>query len=132
MKLPGMKLYVYGSDGRGIEHPENIIFKSRMGFDDYKKEISGHAVYIRLTAHDGYSLSVWEALSHGSEVIWNYPSVCCHFISADEKALISKMPEVKDLCFKRDLYRNLNSINWIKQHFNRETILATFIDKMIN
>lgn len=127
-KLPQIKLYVYGTDGSGLEHSENIVFKGWINSIDYNKEISNHSVYIRLTEHDGFSLSVLDALSKGSEVMWNYPLELCHLISFSSEMFRVKVKEIEKLCNERNLSRNQEAMLWVEKYFNREQILSTFIN----
>lgn len=130
-KLPDIKLFIYGTNGDGFEKTDNVFYKGWMPSLDYKKEISNHSICIRLTEHDGYSMSVIEALSNGSEVIWNYPLEHCHYVSDNTDELVAKIIEISGLFIKRNYARNHDAENWIRQNFDPDKILRTFIEKII-
>jgi len=129
-KLPDIKLFIYGTDGVGFENIDNVFYKGWMPSADYKKEISNHSIFIRLTEHDGYSMSVLEALGNGSEVIWNHPLENCHYVAGDHDDLLHKMNEIKSLFNKRNLARNHEGEIWVRQHLSPEKILRNFIDRI--
>jgi len=130
-KLPVTKLFVYGTDGSGFEKIDNVFYKGWMTSADYNKEISNHAIYIRLAMHDGYSMSVLEALGNGSEVIWNYPMEYCHYVSGNSDELATKIVEISRLFTNRNHDRNHDAETLIRQNFNPGKILSSFIEKII-
>ncbi|HOY32082.1 MAG TPA: glycosyltransferase [Bacteroidales bacterium] len=128
--LPDTKLYIYGTDGAGFEKTGNVFYKEWMPMVDYKREISNHAVYIRLSQHDGFSMSVLEALASGCEVIWNHPLKDCHYLQGNEKELTALICEIKKTIINRDQFRNKDSANRIRERFGKEKVLQAFIDKI--
>ena len=129
--LPNSKLFVYGCNGKNIEATENIIFKGWLNPSDYQKEIGQHPIFIRLTEHDGFSLSVLDALSHGAEVIWNYPITTGYLVERNSESVFEKFIEIKKRLEERKLERNFEAINWVTKAFNKETIIENYIKSII-
>ncbi|MHA1665540.1 MAG: hypothetical protein ACTSVW_06875 [Candidatus Njordarchaeales archaeon] len=51
---------------------KNLIFKSRVPFEEMKYIYARTKCFLRLTKHDGLSLSVLESLFYKLQVIWTY------------------------------------------------------------
>jgi hypothetical protein len=83
-------------------------------------------IFIRLAEHDGFALSVLEALSAGSEVIWKYPHPNCHQLSNVQ----ANFDEVLALVKARNLQRNQDNIAYIAANFQKEIVLSNFIQEL--
>ncbi len=52
--------------------PNNVMLLPRMSFDAVQKLMAKTKVFLRLTKHDGLSLSVLEAMNNACQVLWTY------------------------------------------------------------
>jgi hypothetical protein len=91
-KFPGVMFLVAGHRGGGPffrEAPTSVRF---LGVTDGIPEIVWNSVqaYVRLTAHDGLSLMVIEALARGKQVVWNTAYPGCLF-AADAAGVAKKV-----------------------------------------
>jgi hypothetical protein len=130
LTFPEIKFVVAGSTGQLLKDvPSNVDFWGWIDKVTMQKLQSESAIFIRFTEHDGYSLSVFEALAHGSEVIWNKEVPNVHNISTIAEGI--KMLESVIIALQnRNLSRNLDSIDYISNHFNRHMVNRQFVDQL--
>lgn len=131
IKLPDVPFYIVGSNGNNlIDIPKNVIFKGWVDHQEMKKYQREIPIFIRLTEHDGFSLSVLEAFAFGAEVIWTQPHELVHHISSNlfEVAFENAHQKILENEFKP----NLNNINYIKDNFQKLDVLNKLIKKMEN
>lgn len=81
--LPHIDFNLYGLvEGQTLSGPSNI--KVRTWTSDFTPFLEQSTVVYRPVRHDGLSLTVLEALSHGRHVVWSYPLTgCIHAASTD-------------------------------------------------
>jgi glycosyltransferase involved in cell wall biosynthesis len=124
---PEIPFIIAGSDGVGIiDIPENVQFKGWLNATEMKILRDASPIFIRLAEHDGFALSVLEALSAGSEVIWKYPHPQCHQLSNIQEDFDKVVALVK----ARNLERNQDNIAYIAKNFQREVVLNNFIQEL--
>lgn len=128
-RFPEVVFTIVGSNGRGIDHTSNVIFKGWcMEMDKLRKE---NAIFIRLTEHDGNALSVLEALSYGQEVIWNYPGEKCHFVH-DYVSTEKKLSELILKIEKRGMIASSENIEYVNLNYSKEKILNNFKNTILH
>jgi glycosyltransferase involved in cell wall biosynthesis len=128
---PDVPFYIVGSNGNDLNDiPKNVIFKGWVDHQEMKKYQREIPIFIRLTEHDGFSLSVLEAFAFGAEVIWTQPHELVHHISSNlfEVAFENAHQKILENEFKP----NLNNINYIKDNFQKLDVLNKLIKKMEN
>lgn len=125
-EYPTDAFHIIGTNGNDFTPPKNVKFHGWVSKDRVNELLDQYPIFIRLTKHDGYSLSVLEALGNGNEVIWNYPHSQTSMASSKEE-LIKKYSLLKNKLNFNSLKRNQENITWIKENLNRERILTKFI-----
>ncbi len=82
--LPQIDFNLYGlPEGQSLSGPPNIIVHNWT--NNFTPLLEQATVVYRPVRHDGLSLTVLEALSHGRHVVWTYPLPgCIHAPSTDE------------------------------------------------
>lgn len=129
IQFPETRFLVAGSEGNNLgEIPANVQFLGWLSPDEMKKLRSKSAIFYRLAEHDGFALSVLEAFSEGSEVVWNYPHANGHLFEKENSA--NQLKSLISLINNRQLKRNQSNIDYIKNHFKREIILQTIIHQL--
>jgi hypothetical protein len=124
---PEIPFIIAGSDGVGIiDIPKNVQFKGWLNDKEMKVLRDSSPIFIRLAEHDGFALSVLEALSAGNEVIWKYPHPLCHQLSNVQE----DFNEVVALVKARNLERNKVNIAYIAKNFQRDVVLNNFIEEL--
>lgn len=126
---PEKTFHVIGTDGSTLEKFPNIVYHGWLNAAEVKKLLNQHAIFIRFTKHDGYSLSVMEAIANGNHVFWNYPHEAVNFVKDAEQLKVKLAELLNDS--NQPLKRNVNGINWAKQNLDKNAILKNFIDTLI-
>ena len=88
-----------------------------------------HAVFLRLTEHDGCSLSVLQAMSMGAEVCWTFPYKNTHH-TPDLESLKSKFAGLCTQIQDRNLQPNLEVRNFVLAAFQKEKVVRGYIRKI--
>lgn len=128
IKHSDVLFYIAGTTGEKLEQLPNIKFLGWVNDGKMKELREQLPIFIRMPEHDGYSLSVLEALSCGNEVIWTMPHEQCHLADQNNaRDLFNK--SINDLKV-RVLTRNKNNISFIRNNFSREKILSKFLNKL--
>lgn len=125
-KNPKISFYIAGTNGEGLSKRDNVKFLGWISEKQMSELQKKTPVCMRLPQHDGYSLTVIEALSCGNEVIWTMPHEQCHHLKDIEAADII-FKKVIDNFRERDLWRNENNIFFVKNNFSREKVLEIFV-----
>lgn len=123
---PNIIFNIVGTDCINQEIPDNIKCHGWVSKNEIKKLMAKNPIIIRLTDHDGYALSVLEAIANGNYVIWNYPHPQVYYTNpkTDLKPVFDEtIKNIKQLKFKK----NSKNIEWAKKNLNKEKILSNFI-----
>ena len=120
-------LYVMGTDGEGLEKLPNITFLGWVDKDEVVEQYKKSPIFIRMTEHDGYSLSIMEALSFGLEIIWNNTHERTNFAN-NTKELKDSIIQLKDKIKSRSFKSNTENQNWVKENLNRNEVLKNYIE----
>ena len=127
---PDIPITVVGSEGDGMEKFSNVTFMGWVDADKMLHLFKSHAVYVRLTAHDGKSFAVAQALSAGCEVIWTYEYYQCYHLSRNGSQLIQKIDELEMAVRNRGLKPNQENIAHSKKSYERSIVLSNLVDKI--
>lgn len=127
---PDLPITVVGSLGKGLGDYPNIQFLGWVSAEEMLNLFRSHAVYVRLTEHDGKSFAVAQALSAGCEVIWTYKYFCCHLLPRDGALLIEKMNELEAQVKARNLRPNEENIAHSHNSYARSIVLKRLVAKI--
>lgn len=129
-KYPSTKIHIVGSSGNKIDTlSENIIFHGWVDKNKMEELFHQNAIFVRLTEHDGNSLSVIEALANGNEVIWSQPHDMTNLannLDQFEKKVLELQKEITE----RDFKANIRNIGWARENANKEMVLKKLIEKI--
>lgn len=132
---PNLEITVIGSTGADLESYKNVNFIGWVDPNQVSELMMTHPIFLRLTEHDGKSVSVSEALGKGAEVIWNYPSPCCHTIELNAHQLIQKVEVIVEQIEKRGMLPNADNIDYAKASLSRDKVMSDFVNgfqKLLN
>jgi glycosyltransferase involved in cell wall biosynthesis len=93
------------------------------------EELRNAPIFLRMTEHDGFSVSVIEALSVGAEVVWTHPSECIHYVRNDEE-MNHTLAEVIKLIEARNGIPNNETIEFCNKTYNRHHLMVTYLDEL--
>jgi glycosyltransferase involved in cell wall biosynthesis len=120
---------VLGTKGIDKKSPDNVNFLGWVNSDQVQEHLNSCPIYIRLTMHDGYSLSVMEAIANGNYVLWNNPHSQC-VVTNEDVDLIEKFEELKQKVVANRLQRSVINMEWAKQNLNKSLILSKFVNTL--
>ena len=128
--FPEIQFNIIGTDGEGKELLQNIVFHGWIDEFKVNQLMRESPIFIRLTKHDGNSVSVFEALGNGCEVIWSYPNEKS-YLATDSNELISVLEDLVLSIRARNFTPNQNNFHFVKDNYNKEVILSNYI-KVLN
>ncbi|MDX2360089.1 MAG: hypothetical protein QNK23_04745 [Crocinitomicaceae bacterium] len=129
-KFPDLEFTIVGSEGEGLTAPNNVSFLGWISEDELFELMCKHAIFLRLTEHDGKAISVSQALGAGCEVVWTYAMDNCHQVTKGDEDLIRKIDELINLLKNRGLTPNKTNIAFAKETLNRKEVMTNFVAKL--
>jgi len=127
--FPHTSFHIVGTLGINFETPKNVKFYGWINKKKMDELRQIHPIFIRLTQHDGYSLSVMEALANGNEVIWNNPHSQCNFVS-NKKDIVPLLKNIQQKLIENNNSLNKSNINWVKDNLQKEKVLTNFVNQI--
>jgi glycosyltransferase involved in cell wall biosynthesis len=124
-----MIFHVIGSDGKDLDAPENIIFHGWISQEEVVALMKKTAIFVRITKHDGNSMSVVEALGNGCEVIWSYPNEKT-YLATNSDELISTLENLKIQIEQKGLIPNRSNFEYVSENFKKEIIIGNYIKEI--
>lgn len=122
---PSIPFTVFGVSSTSYAIPANVKLMGWQPSDVVLETIKNTPIFLRLTEHDGFSVSVIEALALGTEVLMTLPSPWTRLVNKEN--LISKFSEVCSMVetnqFKPNLALRENSM----EVFNKSNVLKEYI-----
>lgn len=129
--FPEVNFHIVGTKGKQFKAYKNIKFYGWIAQTEFEILRSKHPIFIRLTKHDGYALSILEALANGNEVLWNYPHPKCHYLDIS-KNIINSFKEILALVERNEYLPNASNIEWVKEHLSKSKVLGNFVCKLMS
>ncbi len=128
--FPEVDFHVYGTKNSDYALTNNVHCYSWQPEEVLHKKMNESAVFLRLTKHDGYSVSVIEAMSLGCEVLAIYPFEKAHVVTQETylSTFAKVIQEVKD----RELTPNVNIKTYYRQRFKKDNVLANMYNELKN
>lgn len=124
-ELPECRFYVAGMDSKRHEAPSNIIFLGWV--QDMTTAFAKACITLRIPLHDGFAFFVLESLLYGRYVLHSQPFHLTSHVKND-KDIISGIRQYMDLFQKGELQKNIEGIDYVKNHFTREKVLKPIVD----
>jgi glycosyltransferase involved in cell wall biosynthesis len=126
---PEIPFYIVGSDGIDLlDIPPNVEFRGWVNHSEMQVLQSQTPIFIRLTEHDGFSLSVLEALAFGSEVIWNQPHPLVNL--CNDETTVAVFDRLIEKLKMNGFQRSHENIAYIHNNFDKNVVMSRLISKM--
>jgi hypothetical protein len=128
--FPQLKFHLFGMNKGNHTLPSNVHCHGWTSEKEFLDKMRQCAVFIRLTEHDGNSLSVIQALNKGCEVVWNYPAPHVHYTanpSQNKKALQEALEQVS----LRNLTPNTDNHTYVQNVYSEPVIRMNYIKKVL-
>jgi len=120
---------LYGLNHSDTPTTENVLFHGWVQAEEFINVLKKTPIFLRLTNHDGFSVSVIEALGCGCEVIMSLPFELTHIARNSEEA-IGQMHNVIQKIKDHGMKPNMEMIEIVKLRYNRETLSKNYIEKL--
>ncbi|MFM7768989.1 MAG: hypothetical protein ACKO8Q_00345 [Bacteroidota bacterium] len=133
-EFPQISFTVCGMNKPNESTPSNIKFMGWVPRDSFVQMLSEHAIFLRLTEHDGYSVSVIEALSSGAEVLMTLPDKNTRHCTTPKEIKEQFNNALKALA-ERNLVPRFETAKRINEFYNEEKILQSYyntLKKIVN
>lgn len=127
--FPEIDFHLYGLTTADFPTTPNVYFHGWVTPEIFAKRLKETPIFLRLTEHDGFSVSVIEALAYGCEVIMSLPFDLTHLATKTEDA-IEKMKTVISTIEAREMTPNQALIEAVKLRFNPEILANNYIQKL--
>jgi glycosyltransferase involved in cell wall biosynthesis len=128
-EFPEIEFNLYGLTHSEFPTTPNVHFNGWVSPEKFAERLKTSAIFLRLTEHDGFSVSVIEALGYGCEVIWSLPSEFTYLATNTTEA-IAKMHFLISKIEKEGMKPNQEMIAIVKSTFNPETLSKNYIQKL--
>ncbi len=127
--FPDIVFNIYGMDTPKTDSPSNFIFHGWCDEKTYSKGLKQAAVFLRLTEHDGFALSVLEAQAQGCEVIWTYPGERVYQLKENEN-LEQKLREVIQIIENRGRIPNTFNSEYVLNKYNKANVINGYLHEL--
>lgn len=129
--FPNIAFTVCGMEKPEHAVPENIRFMGWVSRTVFIQELREHPIFLRLTAHDGYPVSVIEAMSTGAEILMTWPDpnvLLCKTKDDAVRQFQIAMHRIQDrnLAPRHEIAEKTNEI------YSSENILTSYYNKIRN
>ena len=131
LAFPDIQFHIAGSTGALENIAGNLVFHGWVDKDEMHKLRSENPIFIRLTEHDGYALSVMESIANGNYVLWNQNHSQCELVQ-NSNSLISEFEKLKIKIEDSNFKKSFENIEWAKINLNREKVLTEYINTLHN
>lgn len=120
---------LFGVINPEVKLPSNVKLFGWVPSAIFQNHLRETPIFFRLAEHEGFPVSVIEAMSSGCEVIMTSPYIYSHQAKTNEEVL-NAFEKVKQLVSSRNLIPNHDLINMVKRDYNKDVILSGYIDKI--
>lgn len=127
--LPNIEFHLFGLNQADFLTTPNVHFYGWVSPEEFAEKLKASPIFLRLTDHDGFSVSVIEALGYGCEVIWSLPFEYTHLATNAQQA-IERINQLVPKIEKLGMKPNHELIEIVKHHFNPETLTKNYIQKL--
>lgn len=127
--FPTLPFHLYGVKEPEISLPENVTCYGWQPAEVFKKALRENPICLRLTDHDGFSVTVVEAITYGSEVIWSLPFEFSHLARTVEETQ-AILNELIPLIEQRGMTPNKKNRKALEDYFNRDKVLSNYIKEL--
>lgn len=127
--FPEISFKIAGSTGVELHDiPKNVKFLGWIDNESMNRLRNETPIFIRLPQHDGFSMSVLEAMGSGCEVLWNQELQGCHIYN--QTAPVEQFAGILNTLKLRNLTKNTANIQFIASHFEKQHILQNLLQTL--
>jgi len=127
--FPDIPFFVMGANDLHGIIPENVRLLGWIDEKEFKRKLEQSAIFLRLPEHDGYSVSVMEALASGCEVLTTMPFEKGFCVKNDDE-IMEAFLACLDKIYKLELYPNKEHITFANENYNREKVMSNYLQQL--
>lgn len=127
--FPDVDFKLFGVKNPIVDLPFNVKVFGWVSADEFQSQLRSTPIFLRLTEHDGFSLSVIEAMSYGCEVMWTFPYQYSYQATTNEQA-IQTFEKIQQLIINRGLTPNQELIEETNISFDYKRVMSNYISKI--
>lgn len=130
-QFPTIEFRIAGMKKCDYKIPDNVKAIGWLDSVEMEEELKNAAIFVRMTDHDGFSVSVIEAISIGAEVIWSHKAECVHYvkdIGELNHAIKIAIKQVED----REYKPNQKTIDFAKKYYGKSDLMHNYIKELNN
>jgi hypothetical protein len=125
---PTIDFHIIGTHTSDFSIPKNVTCYGWLEEDKTLEMMKKYPVFLRLTEHDGLSVSVIEALNIGSEVVYSYHLPYAHCATASNYHDVFKQAVAK--VNERSLKPNLEAIEYYRKEYDKKTVVLKLYNEL--
>ena len=126
---PSIPFKLFGVTDPVIKLPENIEVMGWVEPATFQETLRSTPIFIRLAEHEGFPVSVVEATGYGCEIIMRMPFDKALQATNSQEA-VQAFERAKANVEQRNLIPNVELIDWARQNFNKQRMMASYIEKL--
>lgn len=128
MAHPSIPFHIYGMTTPELEAPQNMVFYGWQATEIVQEKMKNSAIFLRLTEHDGFSVSVVEAFSLGCEVVTTqpFPYAC----DAREHSLHDAFQQAIGKVSERGMKPQLDALKYYRENFKKEKVFLDLYNQL--
>ena len=126
--FPAIQFSVFGVSETTYAIPSNIILKGWRTPEEVLEAMRNTPIFLRMTDHDGFSVSVIEATALGAEVLTRLETEWTHLV--DEKNVLEVFESAVNQVKERGLKPNMENSMSVLKEFDKTTVLTNYVNEL--
>ena len=126
--FPDIPFIIFGVSETTYPIPSNITLKGWRAPEEVLEAMRNTPIFLRLTDHDGFSVSVIEATALGAEVLTRLETKWTHLVNEDN--VLEVVGESIKMVTERGLKPNFANSNAVLKEFDRTTVLSNYVNEL--
>jgi glycosyltransferase involved in cell wall biosynthesis len=127
--FPEIDFQLFGLSKSDFPITSNVHLNGWVSADEFENRLRETPIFLRLTEHDGFSVSVIEALGAGCEVIMSLPFDLT-YLARNINEAIEGMKKLIEKIEQRGMKPNEEMMETVKMRYNPEILASNYIRKI--
>ena len=127
--FPEVDFQLFGLSRSEFTIPSNVHLNGWVSADEFENYLRETPIFLRLTEHDGFSVSVIEALGAGCEVMMSLPFELT-YLARNTNEAIEGIEQLIEKIESRGMKPNNEMMELVKTRYNPETLATNYIQKI--
>ncbi|MBM3160909.1 MAG: glycosyltransferase [Bacteroidetes bacterium] len=127
--FPEVDFQLFGLTKSDFPITSNVHLNGWVSADEFENRLRETPIFLRLTEHDGFSVSVIEALGAGCEVMMSLPFELT-YLARNTNEAIEGMKQLINRIERRGMKTNEEMMELVKDRYNPEALATNYIQKI--